>query len=320
MWPAVQWGLFAIVLAAVGYRGWQLWSDVGSQGVQLHYCWLAAAVLLYTAAWTPAWIYWRRLLAAVGDQIPPLQTARAYYCGHLGKYIPGKAGVIVIRAAMIATAGGKMVRGGLTAGYESLTTLGTGAAVAAMLSPWVFPRIAEQPGWTWLKTLPAYPYCVPLIVAVLCLAALPLTAKIFAKLSGKIGGGAAELEAAGDGKGISTKMLFEGSLLLVAGWCVHGLALGCIILGSGAENVTIADWPVWTAAIAAAISGGFVAVFAPAGLGVREWISADALRQHITPQQAIVVAVLLRLVSLIGESAAAAGLWRFVPSKAKETT
>ena len=318
LWGVVKWVLFALLLAVVSYRGWGLWHDVQTRDVRLHYGWLAAAVVLYIAAWTPAWLYWRWLLSAGGDEISSLQVARAYFCGHLGKYIPGKAGVILIRAAMIAGAGGTFVRGGLTAGYESLTTLGTGAAVAAMLSPWIFPDLPQQPGWEWLSSVPGYPYTVPAVVILACLAALPLIAKLFTRLSRKAGGSSALaaadsslLESSVVAQGISTRLLLVGSLMVIVGWCVHGLALGCIIRGSGVANVHLADWPLWTATIAAAISGGFVAIFAPAGIGVRELIVVESLRNYVSPQQAIAVAVLLRLVSLIGELIAAGGLWPF---------
>ncbi len=165
LWTLAKWLLFVVVILAVGYRGWTLWYKVDTKTLQLHYGWLFAAVLLYTAAWVPALIYWRWLMVAVGDKIPVLQVARAYYCGHLGKYVPGKAGVILIRATMIAGAGGKFGRAALTAGYEALTTISTGVAVAVMLAPWIFPGFVKHPDWDWLTSLPGYPYVVPLVGA-----------------------------------------------------------------------------------------------------------------------------------------------------------
>ena len=317
LWGVTKWLLFAALIAAVAYRGWGLWHDVESSDVSLHYGWLTAAIALYIVGWVPACLYWKWLLSAVGDHISPFQIVRAYYCGHLGKYIPGKAGVILIRAGMVAGAGGSFVRGGLTAGYESLTTVATGAALAAMLSPWILPDLIERSGWEWLAAVPGYPYSVPVLVIVVCLATLPLAANLFARLARKAGGVqviAAESLPICDSPtatGISTRLLLAGSLTVVVGWCVHGLALGCIIRGSGATNVDWTDWPLWTATIAAAISGGFVAVFAPAGLGIRELILVETLKHHVSPQQAVAVAVLLRLVSLTGELTAAAGLWPF---------
>ncbi len=74
----------------------------------------------------------------------------------------------------------------------------------------------------------------------------------------------------------------------------------------------LSQWPLWTAAVAAAITGGFLAVFAPGGLGVREALLFEALKDQLGPQ-AVAVAVLMRVVSMIGELSAAAVLWRFGP-------
>lgn len=314
VWAVLKWPVFAIVLVAVSCRGWQLWSKVDTRTVDLHAGWLAGAVLVYVLGWLPAAIYWRSLLAAVGDHISLLKVARAYYCGHLGKYVPGKAGVIVIRAGMIGGSGGRVRSAALTAGYESLTTIVTGAAVALMFSPWIFSTLVERPEWAGLKSLPGYPLIVPIAVIVLYLAMLPLAAKLFARLATVALKKEAENSTNPDTDqkaNISTPLLLRGSLLLILGWCVHGLALGCIIRGTGGAAFEIQHWPLWTAAVAAAISGGFLAVFAPGGIGVREWLLAEALQNQIGPQQAVAVAGLFRLISLSGELLASAGLWKF---------
>lgn len=309
-----KWLLFAVVLFAVAYRGWTLWHDVDAQAVKLRADWLAAAVVVYILGWLPAMVYWRTLLAAVGDRLPLKSVARAYYCGHLGKYLPGKAGVIVIRAAMIGACGGRVGRAAITAGYETLTTIATGTAVAAMFAPWVFYKLVHRPGWEWLAKTPAYPYSIPIFVGGVYLLLVPLTARIFSRalkirksVRKKDEDSAEEIPTGA----ISSGLLLRGSLLLIVGWCVHGLALGCIIRGTGDVAFDLADWPLWTAAVAAAISGGFLALFAPGGIGVREWLLAEALQSQIGPQQAVAVAVLFRLVSLLGEATAAGVLWRF---------
>ncbi len=320
LWTAFKWVLFVAVVCAVGYQGWILWNDdrlasTDFQAVVLHYGWLAAAVVLYIAAWIPALIYWRWLLRAVGDQVPLLQVARAYYTGHLGKYVPGKAGVILIRATMIAGAGGRFGRAALTAGYEALTTIGTGIAVAVMLAPWIFPDFVAAQNLKWLLALPGYPYIVPLLVAAVCLALLPVTAKLFARVAGKFAGTDEETtnDTVLDTKPISSGLLLRGSLMMIVCWCMHGLSLGCIIRGTGGASFDLSQWPFWTATVAGAISGGFLAVFAPGGLGVREGLLIIALDHQIGPKQAVAVAVIMRLVSIIGELGATAGLWKFGP-------
>ena len=57
-----------------------------------------------TVACSSAW-FWRSLLASSGHTLGWWPLLRAYFCGHLGKYIPGKAGVLVIRAGLLKSSG-----------------------------------------------------------------------------------------------------------------------------------------------------------------------------------------------------------------------
>ena len=73
------------------------------------------------------------------------EVAKAYYCGHLGKYVPGKAGVIFIRAAMLKSHGVPLGPGALSAGYETLASMAAGAAVGFALLPYaVDPEVLAR--------------------------------------------------------------------------------------------------------------------------------------------------------------------------------
>src|SRR5262249_57797160 len=66
--------------------------------------------------------------------VPPWgMTLRAYYVGHLGKYLPGKAWALLLRADLVRPGGVRPGLAGLTAFYEVLTTMAAGALVAAVL-------------------------------------------------------------------------------------------------------------------------------------------------------------------------------------------
>src|SRR3990172_7123888 len=76
---AVQ-GTVRDALAKLAEHEWQM--DVG---------WLVVAGALYVAAWVPMAWFWGRVLAALGQRAGWLVTLYAYFLGHLGKYVPGKA-------------------------------------------------------------------------------------------------------------------------------------------------------------------------------------------------------------------------------------
>ena len=59
-------------------------------------CRRAVRVGLVPMAW-----FWHRTLAALGQPAPWRATLRAYFLGHLGKYVPGKAMAVILRVAAV---------------------------------------------------------------------------------------------------------------------------------------------------------------------------------------------------------------------------
>src|SRR4051812_12120381 len=80
---------------------------------------LVPAAILYLAAhicW--AW-FWVRLLHSQGVRVSFAVGLRAYFVSQFGKYIPGKAWVILIRVGLLrGTPGGTPLVVGVTATYE----------------------------------------------------------------------------------------------------------------------------------------------------------------------------------------------------------
>ena len=66
---------------------------------------------------------------------------------------------------------------------------------------------------------------------------------------------------------------------------------------------SIADPLLWTAAVASAISIGFLVLFAPGGLGPRELILIAVLQlsPQIDPSLAVIAAALFRMISFLSE-------------------
>lgn len=104
----VAWGVQRTLRAAFLDLEQQGWS-----AADMHFGWLAAACLWYVCGLLPAGVYWHWVLGALGVHTGLLHALRAYYIGHLGKYVPGKAMVVVLRAAMVRSrAGGVQAEGG----------------------------------------------------------------------------------------------------------------------------------------------------------------------------------------------------------------
>src|SRR5262249_44929851 len=89
--------------------------------------------VLYLAGIGLSAVFWIRLLRLLGQHPQPLGAARAYYIGHLGKYIPGKAWALLLRATLARSSGVGAGVAGITAFYEVLATVASGALLAAVL-------------------------------------------------------------------------------------------------------------------------------------------------------------------------------------------
>ncbi|QDT17667.1 lysylphosphatidylglycerol synthase transmembrane domain-containing protein [Alienimonas californiensis] len=294
-------------MAFVCWRAVGLWEDAARRPFDLRPSWLAPAALAYLVGWLPSvWVF-RLLMQRAGQRIGFFDAARAYYCGHLGKYVPGKALALVIRGRLLVGRGGTFGVGVLAAGLETLISMGAGAAVGVALLPWALAGtdVGEK-----LDRFPAVgfllnrPLAAVAIVAVGTALALPVLAALFTRLAVKL----APPEARGVVR-FSPGVLAVGLAACVVGWIGHGVSLWCCVRAVGGA-AGVADLPACVGAAGLATAAGFAAVFAPGGVGVREAILIETLSPRPgVGATAVAAAVLLRLVWLASELCAAALLY-----------
>jgi len=80
-------------------------------------------------------------------------------------------------------------------------------------------------------------------------------------------------------------------MVFLAAWWIQGLTLGLTIQAVASEPVNWGNWPFWTGTAAVAMVGGFIAIFTPGGLGVREGLLMELLSRQLGPDEAVLVAV-----------------------------
>lgn len=319
-WRLLKWTLFAVTIAFVGQQAWNLWNHDEIQSApleQIRIGWLLVSGLAYAIGWLPSVWFWHRIMNSFGGNVRFRDSARAYYCGHLGKYVPGKAMVLVIRATMMKGRGATGWGAALGATYETLVMMGTGLAVGVALAPILVheSQLTAVPGW--LKTALVQPALPAIAVVIACIVVMPILSKVLSALAAKWT--PAQMRAEGRTAGISVRTLAEGMGMFVVSWLLQGLSLGFTLRAVGVSefgNSFPTDWLVWTGSTALSTSLGFAVLFAPGGLGVREGLLMAVLNHQtsIHPRQAILATVLSRLVSLITEIVAAAVLYYFVKS------
>lgn len=321
LWTVAKWSLTLVVLGFVAEHALKLWHGGSAGEVDLHIGWLLLAGLLYTIGWTPSVWYWRTLLSRMGDEISWPAAFRAYYCGHLGKYVPGKALVPVIRGHMTAAAGGRFRVGALATVYETLVMMGVGAEVAVALIPFLLPddsgRLPDvlcvfvvHPGGVWLLD---HPWILPGVMLLFVLVSMPVVARLFAVVARKI---APVPHVENLVRPIDSRTIGAGVPAFCLAWVTHGAALWATLCGVGAD-VSLTELPAWTACVALPMVVGFLAIFAPGGVGVREGVLIAVLQFHagIDARQAVAAAFLLRLVGLVAEVIVAAVLYYGVATR-----
>jgi hypothetical protein len=147
-----------------------------------------------------------------------------------------------------------------------------------------------------------------LVVAFVVLA-LPILARILSWPAKKMAGEAAE--DSGPSMQIPVTLLAGGIGAFILSWGTLGLSLQLTVQALVNQPFQLFDWPMYTGAVSLATSVGFLMIFAPGGVGVREGLLIEVLRvqPHLTAQQAVAAAVMLRLVWLTAEIAAACALY-----------
>jgi uncharacterized membrane protein YbhN (UPF0104 family) len=288
-----KWLLLIVKLAIVGLLLWgvhrtlaEAYDKLHDKQLRLDPLWLIASGGLYLLAMVPSVVFWHRVLRVLGQEAGFFKTLRAYYIGHLGKYVPGKALVVVLRAGMVR---GERVNVGVAAAtvfVETLTMMASGSFIAAALV-----AILYHEHWV---------YVVGAIICMLA-AGLPTLPPVFAYLARltRIDRGARE--AGVDLQRIDYGTLLFGWLGTGIGWFISGLSLWATLRAMGETSLgPIDDLPFLTMIVSISVVAGFISMI-PGGLGSRDLVMLELLGLRLSASVAVVSTVLFRLVWLGAE-------------------
>jgi glycosyltransferase 2 family protein len=297
-WPLViKLAIAAAVCIAVGGTFRSAVDALANQPTQMHPGWLVAAGLLYLAGALPmAWFWWR-VLSALGQRTAWWNTLRAYFLGHLGKYVPGKALVVVIRVGLLRPRVRSARLALSSVLIETLTLMAAGAAIGAVLSGFVLQLDSRVTAVVLVTAIAAGAATLP-----------PIARRLAGKAVADLRAIAAHRETEADSStamrlGITYRLLAGGWLAATACWILWGLSLWATLRGIGSDTLhPISDLPLSVAAVSLAVVGGFVSML-PGGLLVRDALLLELLTPSCGPANALMASVMLRLVWLVSELA-----------------
>lgn len=286
---AIKAAIALLVVVAVGRYVAKTWGDFQRVGrsLQVDAGRVAAACGVYLGGLSCFGLFYGRLLGA-----SPFPALRAYLISHLGKYVPGKAMVVVLRAGLISPFGVRPATAALGTLYETLVMMAAGGLVAAFGFALSSGPIQALPALASLGLGGGFLLLVEPRV-------FPRLARVIRVPFPNVGPDA--LPA------LSQRRLAEGLLWALGGWMLLGLSQVATIRAIFPEGASVDRWPLVVAGVALATVAGFVSGL-PGGAFVREWVLMKTLAPAVGQDRAVVSALALRLTWVLAEAGSAAVL------------
>ena len=268
-----------LVLAFLGLYLARNWSDVAAHPWRIDWWRLALATLCVLAAYSGFVLTWRRILGHLGGRLSVRDAHRIWYLGNLGRYVPGKV-LQLAGTAYLARAKGVSPVLTVSASLTSqVFVLVAGLLVAAATLPELGAVTATDLTVLWSVGLAV----ATLLVLIVLSPILDVIYRMGLRLVGKSAYHASIPVA-------ERVVLLAVSLLA---WCALGTGFW-LFVGSVAPLEADALIPM-IGISAAGYVGGYLAVFVPGGLGVREGLYALQLAAYVPPPMAVAIAILCRL-------------------------
>lgn len=288
-----------MVLIAIGHRVWLEREKLAAFDFSLDYRWMVFSGVCYLVGMSACALFWHAAMRDCKASPSALSVATAYFAGHLGKYVPGKGLVVVIRAAVVKGPGVTMGLAAITSFVETLLMMATGSLISLVSLP--------------ILQVPRRSYLILIAAGLTAVLGLLVSPPVMSRLKMIVTKPFPDV-----GRDFAFRLrwitLGFGVVMMLAAWLLAGLSLIGLLASMGKFGQIVLQLGIAKACallvcvVALATVGGFVSMI-PGGLGTREWILVETLGPMIGGSQAIVAAILLRLVWLVAEIAASGVLW-----------
>jgi hypothetical protein len=286
VWTALQLAFVAAVLWFAGHALVKQWSGVREQLLSARPNWgaVGAATLLVLAAYAVLSQVWRMVLGAWHEgaerHLSFRTAARIWFVSNLGRYVPGKVWQIASMGVMTQRRGISAVSATGAALLVSLANVASGFVVVLATGATVFRSFAN-----------AGPRAGVLLAVLLTagLAVLPLVINRMSPLLARLTRQRLVLPA------IPARAIWLAALGTAAAWAVYGVAFQWFA-ASLTHRATGAT-TFYIAAYTGSYLVGYLALFAPGGLVVREYMLVASLTSLgvLTAPEAWLVAIGSRL-------------------------
>lgn len=289
-WWAMRVGRPAVAVALVAAVAWAVraqWPAVRDTITAIEVPYLLLALVLAVAGMVSNVMAFNAVLGALDTRVTPVEAARCFLVGQLGKYLPGSVWAFVLQMELAKRAGVPRVNG-FTA---TIVTLGLSIASALVIGLIGLPYLLGVGG--------AAPWVVLALLPVVAVCALP---PVLTRLVNLL-----------------LRLMRRRSLPRSLGWSDVGKVLGWTslawvafgthlwLLASSEATSGLGGWITSLGVFALAMTAGSLALVAPSGIGVREAMIVAALAPQVPMGVALGLALASRLVFTAADVVAAAG-------------
>jgi uncharacterized membrane protein YbhN (UPF0104 family) len=256
----------------------------------------SCALLVVGYLWSAS--LWGRLVRDLGGpRLPVWTTIRVFMVANLGRYVPGKVWQIAGLAYLAKREG---VQAGVATGAA---ILGQGIALLAAVLVGIGALFGANDLWQeigWVRLVAGIGAALAIITVVVVPRLFRHVVAFWFRIT--------RTDPPGEGLGSGNAGL-RWLILYVLNWGIYATAFWLLYLSFGEWRTFLEVGP----AFAAAYVAGYVAIFAPAGAGIREGVLVVLLQPVMAGEDAFALAVIARLwttaVELIPAALLAVG-WR----------
>lgn len=280
-WRVLQLLLAVGVVAFAAVTLWRQWQAVRHTGFDpdVRAGWLLAASVLVLATYALLIETWRRTLVAWGARLAFNDASRIWNVSNLGKYVPGKIWQVTAMTMMLQRRGVPLATSSGAAVVVTLANLVVGFSIVLLL------------GASTLDVVPGGPTAIAIAVALGAagLLAAPALVPRLSSLAARL------LRRDPPAVAMPAAAVWWSVAGCAVAWLLYGVAFRLFVVGVlGEARGSLASYVV---VYTGSYLIGYIALFVPGGLGVRELALTASLPALglATPPEAVLLTVASRL-------------------------
>jgi hypothetical protein len=224
---------------------------------------------------------WRSLLTAAGSKLPARASARIFFIGQLGKYLPGSVWPVLAQMELGRAYKVPRQRSATTAMLSMMIGLTSGLLATLIGLPFMGGGSAKTYWWVFLFIPPMLACLHPRV------------------LNPIIGYGLRLMRKPAPERPLTARVICVAMAVNLASWVCYGLQIWVMAARLGHHGVSVMLAAIGAYALAWCV--GFLFVLAPAGAGVREVILYAELSQLVGHTAALAIPLVSRGLTMLAD-------------------